>query len=174
MKISHLDQRVFFNDFLPLIAELECGRHYDPDNRQHVEWLKRRISTLYLSGGTAICLYSDEGNPIGLLLLVIDTGLEGVPCFGKKATIALFGLFRDYRSKGLGSSLLEEAEAYTREKGGECIYVDTYAGYSRAIRYYVSQGFTPVAYHPGENGITDTGQVYLYKDLTKAGAQQPT
>ena len=172
MKIRYVDQQTFHGDFLPLIAELECGRHYDAANDQHVEWLQRRIRALYLSGGTAMCSYSDEDKPLGFLLLVFDAGLEDVRCFGKKATIAMFGLFPEYRSKGMGASLLREAEAYTRRNGGECVYVDTYASNSGAIRYYVKQGFTPVAYHPGENGLDDKGQVYLYKELTEPEAQQ--
>lgn len=171
MKIEHLEQQRFYKDFLPLIAELECGRHYDAANDQHVEWLQRRISALYAGGGTAICSYSDEGEPLGFLLLVFDQGLEGVRCFGKKATIAMFGLFAKHRSKGMGASLLREAETYTKRNGGECVYVDTYANNSRAIQYYVKQGFIPVAYHPGENGLDDKGQVYLYKELTEPEAQ---
>ena len=54
--------------------------------------------------------------------------------------------------------------------GGECLYVDTCAGNVGAIRYYVKQGFIPVAYHPGENGLDDKGQVYLYKQLAPAEA----
>ena len=170
MKIEYQEPERFYNDFLSLIAELECGDHYDPANQQHVSWLKRRVSALYASGATAICLYCDEGKPLGFLLLVFDPGLAGVRCFGNKATIALFGLFEEFRSKGLGASLLAEAEAYTTRNGGECLYVDSYAAMSRSIRYYIKQGFIPVAYHPGENGLDDKGQVYLYKELRAPNA----
>lgn len=166
MKIEYLDQHDLYRDFLPLIAELECGLHYDGANDQHVQWLKNRLNIMYASGGKAICLYSEEGEPLGFLLLLFDRGLDGVRCFGKKATIETFGLFAEYRSKGMGKLLLQETEAYVRRNGGECLYVDTYAGNSRAIRYYTKQGFVPVAYHPGENGLDDKGQVYLYKELT--------
>jgi len=165
MVVKHRDQQQFFADFLPLIAELECGQHYDEYNPQHVDWLKRRVATIYASGGTAICLYSDEGSPLGFLLLMHDPGLDGVRCFGKKATIMMFGLFSQYRSQGKGILLLEEAQRLVVQNGGECIYVDTYAANAGAIRYYSKNGFIPVAYHPGENGRGDHGQVYMYKDL---------
>ena len=96
-----------------------------------------------------------------------------MPCFGKKATIAMFGLLPEFRSKGIGVTLLRAAEACVMRNGGECLYVDTYASNSGAIRYYTKEGFIPVAYHPGENGLTDKGQVYLFKELTGTGAQHP-
>jgi ribosomal protein S18 acetylase RimI-like enzyme len=169
--IEYLDRQAFYDEFLPLIAEIECGRHYDPANDQHVAWLKRRIAALHDSGAKAIALYSEKREPMGFLLLLFDRGLDGVRCFGKKASIVMFGLFPAYRSMGHGERLLREAEDYIKKHGGECLYVNTYALNSRAIRYYVKQGFTPVAYHPGENGIDDKGQVYLYKELEDSNAQ---
>ena len=107
VQIRCLEQRQLLEDFLPLIVELECGRHYDGANRQHVEWIPRRLGALYALGGNAICLYSDAGN----------------------------------------------------------------AG---AIRFYVREGFIPVAYHPGENGLDDKGQVYLFKELRPGQARPST
>ncbi|MEY4722923.1 MAG: hypothetical protein RLZZ324_436 [Candidatus Parcubacteria bacterium] len=153
-------------DFLPLIIELECGSHYDSTNTQHEAWLKNRLATLFMSGGTAICRY-DEGNvPVGLVLVQHDKGLAGVACFGKKATIAMIGILPAFRSKGLGKELLLEAERHAKAEGAECVYVDTYANNQGAIRFYVQQGYVPVAYHPYENGADDKGQVYLCKELT--------
>ena len=165
MQIQYLEQEPFLCDFHPLIVELECGRHYDAANLQHVEWITKRIRARYARGGNAICLYSDEGIPLGFLFLLHDRGLENVPCFGKKGTIAMLGLFPEYRSKGMGAYLLREAEEYLMRNGGQCLYVDTCAGNTGAIRYYIREGFIPVGYHPGENGLDDKGQVYLYKEL---------
>ena len=64
MEIRYPDQAELLRDFQPLIAELECGRHYDPDNPQHRAWLDRRVNGLYAIGGTAICLYGDQGKPL--------------------------------------------------------------------------------------------------------------
>ena len=165
MKIVRQDEARLYDDFLPLIAELECGRHYEAGNPQHVAWLRHRVASIHMAGGTAICMYDDDDVPVGFLLLVHDRGLEGVRCFGKVATIAMFGLSAEYRGRGLGPRLLHEAEKQTAENGGECIYVNTYAGNPGAMRFYVKHGFVPVAYHPGENGLDDKGQVYLYKEL---------
>lgn len=164
MNIIYQNQEKFYNHFLDLIIELECGTHYDKTNCQHIKWLKSRINTIYMSGGEAICLY-DDNKPVGFILVVHDKGLVNVSCFGKKANIAMFGLFSEYRSKGIGKELIAEAEKYAKNNGAECIYVDTYARNTGAIRFYTKCGYTPVAYHPGENGKDDKGQVYLYKEL---------
>ena len=174
MEIRHLEKQELLRDFLPLIVELECGKHYDAGNSQHVEWISRRLDALYAMAGRAICLYSERKCSIGFLFFLHDRGLEGVRCFGKKATIAMFGLFPEHRSKGIGSTLLRAAETHLRRNGCECLYVDTYAGNTGAIRYYTKEGFTPVAYHPGENGLDDKGQVYLYKELPGGKAQLST
>jgi ribosomal protein S18 acetylase RimI-like enzyme len=165
MQIIHQEEQQFYHEFVQLAAELECGRHYDPANTQHVAWLRHRIASLYQASAHAICLYTESGEPVGFLLLQHDRGLEGVRCFGKKGTIVMFGLFEGYRSQGLGVQLLRQAEQHLKAEGGECLYVDTYAANAGAIRFYVREGFVPVAYHPGENGRGDLGQVYLHKDL---------
>ena len=43
MEIRYQTEDMFYRDFLPLIAELECGRHYAPANEQHVRWLRQRV-----------------------------------------------------------------------------------------------------------------------------------
>jgi len=139
--------------------------NWNAGNAQHVDWLRHRVATLYLAGAQAICLYTDDGQPRGILMLQHDPGLEGIRCFGKKGTIVMLDLFAEYRSQGSGVTLLQEAERYLISHGGECLYVDTYAANTGAIRFYTRQGFIPVAYHPGENGLADKGQVYLFKEL---------
>ena len=164
MEIKYQDYKTFLEDFYGLIVKLECGRHFDENHSQHVDWLERRIRHL-LEFGKAICLYDADAKPVGFIFIEFDPGLSNVRCFGKKAVIKMFGLLPEYRSKNMGVVLLDECERYLKSEKCECLYVDTYAGNSGAIRYYVNHGFVPVALHPGENGIDDSGQVYLYKAL---------
>ncbi|MBN1649151.1 MAG: GNAT family N-acetyltransferase [Spirochaetales bacterium] len=164
MKIKYQDYERFYKDFYKLIIELECGKHFDRDNPQHEEWLQKRIRYLFVFG-KAICLYNSDETPAGFLFLEFDPGLDDVRCFGKKAVIRMFGLFPEYRSWNIGKQLLDECERYLKDAGCDCLYVDTYARNSGAIRYYVDHGFVPVACHPGENGIDDVGQVYLWKEI---------
>jgi len=164
MTIKYQEYEIFYKDFYELIIELECGSHFDKKENQHEEWLRKRIKYLF-EYGKAICLYSENDQPIGFIFIEYDKGLKNVRCFGKRATIKMFGLFPDQRSNHLGKQLLDECEKYLLSEGCECIYVDTYAKNTGAIRYYTKQGFIPTAYHPGDNGVEDKGQVYLYKYL---------
>lgn len=166
MLYRFLEEKEFYETFLHEIADVQCGDHYDENNPQHVKWLKNYISTLYLQGGKALCLYIDA-NPAGFIFLVHDKGLENVDCFGKKAAIAMFEMREQYRSQGYGTLLCKEAEKYLRECGAECLYTDTPDDPDDrgALTFYVRNGFTPVGYHPCENGKDDMAQIYLFKYL---------
>jgi ribosomal protein S18 acetylase RimI-like enzyme len=167
MQYRFLDNKLFYDTFLKEISDVQCGNHYDETNPQHVEWLKNYVDTLYLRGGEALCLYSDEDEPLGFIYLLHDKGLEKVKCFGNKATIAMFEIKEDYRSKGYGTLLLKEAENHLRNRGAECLYTDTPDDLNDrgALVFYVRNGFTPIACHPGENGKDDWPQVYLFMYL---------
>lgn len=113
-----------------------------------------------------MCLYIDD-EPIGFIFVTHDKGLEDVDCFGKKATICMFEVKEQYRSKGYGSLLCQEAERYFRKQGAECLYTDTPDDPKdrRALTFYIRNGFTPVGFHPCENGKNDIAQIYLFKYL---------
>ena len=164
MEFIFCEEDRFYRDFVNLIAEVECGEHYDCNNKQHVEWLKKRVHSIYLMGGMSLCVY-ENGNPLGFLLYQHDLGLEGVCCFGKVARIMMFALADESRGKGLGKQLLAKVCQKVKEAGADCIYTDTYALNSGAINFYLNNGFIQVGVHEGENGIDDAGQLYLYKVL---------
>jgi len=167
MVFKFLNENDFYNTFFDEICDVQCGKHYDPNNLQHVEWLKNFIKLLYLRGGEALCLYSDDDVALGFIYLLYDKGLENVDCFGAKATIAMFEVKEEYRSKGYGKLLCQEAEKHLRERGAECLYTDTPDDPDErgALSFYIRNGFTPVGFHPCENGKNDIAQIYLFKYL---------
>ena len=103
MIFKFLNKDEFYNTFFDEICDVQCGKNYNLDNPQHVEWLKNFIKVLYLRGGEALCLYSDENEPIGFIYLLHDKGLENVACFGAKATIAMFEVKEDIETKDMES-----------------------------------------------------------------------
>lgn len=165
MKINKCDENKFYNDFLPIIIDLDCADKYDADNRQHVEWIRHKVRVSFMNYGVALCAYTDEGGPIGYIWYQHDTGLEGVSFMGKKASIIQMGLFDKFQRQGIGTKLLEEACRLIKAAGGECLYTDTYTKNDDSMAFYITRKFVPVALYPGENGINDYGQVYLYKVL---------
>ena len=150
-----------------MIIDLWCGDKFIPNNSQHNEWLCKKIHASFIDFGTALCAYTENDEPIGYILYKHDTGMEGVTFSGKIAHIIQFGLFEQYRNKGIGTKILNEACNNIKNNRGECLYTDTYAGEKNndSMIYYIKRGFIPIAYHLGENGVNDFGQVYFYKIL---------
>ena len=164
MVFKFLNENDFYSTFFEEICEVQCGNHYNADNPQHVEWLKGLVKILYLKSGEALCVFSDENEPIGFIYLLHDKGLESVDCFGAKATISMFAVKEKHRSKGYGKLLCQEAEKHLRKRGAECLYTDTPDDPDdrRVLSFYVKNGFTPVGFHPCENGKDDMAQIYLF------------
>jgi len=166
MIFKFLNEHDFYNTFFDEICDVQCGSHYDANNPQHVEWLKHYIKNLYLRGGEALCLFWED-TPIGFIYLLHNKGLENVACMGKKATIAMFEVKEEHRGKGYGKLLCLEAEKHVRARGAECLYTDTPDDPDDrgALTFYIRNGFTPVGFHPCENGRDDMAQIYLFKYL---------
>lgn len=165
MKYNYLGEDDFKSRFYDEIIEVDCGRHFDEKNEKHIDWLNRRIKSVFLLGGKVLACFSNDDEPVGFLFFQHDKGLENTCCFGKKAHIIMFEIKEKYRSMGIGRDLLSRVCEGIKAEGGECLYTDTYVPNKRAIKFYVENDFVPVAVHHGENGIDDFGQIYLYKVL---------
>lgn len=152
---------VFFN----LMAEVECGNHFDYENEKHIEWLKKRISIYFYRGAKFFAYYTDGNIPVGFAALLLDEGPEGVRCFGHKSELLDIALFPEFRKKKYGSQLLTFTEEYSRQKGAYCMYVSTYAKDIKVIEFYKKNGFEPVAVLPDVHGPDDEGMVYMRKIL---------
>jgi ribosomal protein S18 acetylase RimI-like enzyme len=163
MRIVKSDENCFYNDFLPLIIDLDCGKKYNPDNQQHVEWLRNKVRISFIDYGAALCAFTDEGEPIGYIWYKHDTGLEGVRFSGKNASIIQMALFEKYQRQGIGTILLDAACQLIQSAGGECLYTDTYPDNDDSMMFYIKNKFIPVALLPGLNGVKDKGQVFMYK-----------
>jgi ribosomal protein S18 acetylase RimI-like enzyme len=165
MIIIDSTENKFIEDFLPLIMYLWGGDMFSIYSHQHSDWLSRKLHVAFIDFGTALCAYTDNGEPMGYILYKHDTGLEGVDFTGKHAHIIHLGLHSQYRKQGACTKLLNEAIRKIKEQKGECIYAEVYAKDEETIIYYVKRGFIPIAYHLGENGKKDNGQIYLYREI---------
>jgi len=165
MTITQCGEQKFRDDFLPMIIDLWCGDKFISENPQHAAWLDRRIHASFVNFGVALCAYTDAGEPMGYLWYRYDTGMEGVSFSGKDAHIIQLGLYEQFQGQGVGTKLLDRACESIKAAGGECLYTDTYADNDDSMLFYIKRKFIPVAYHPGEDGVNDLGQVYLYKVL---------
>jgi len=148
-----------------MIIDLWYADKYDPQNTQHVEWVKRKIHVTFEDFSVALCAYTNNDKPIGFFWYKHDTGLEGVGFCGKDAHIISCGLFDEFQKQGIGTTLLDEACKRIKANGGECLYTDTYTKNDDSMTFYIKRKFIPVALLPGLNGLNDDGQVFMYRKL---------
>ena len=165
MKIMECNEPQFVADFFPMIVDLWYADKYNPDNEQHVAWIKRKIHVTYEDFSVALCAYTDDNKPIGFFWYKHDTGLVDVEFCGKTAHIISCGLFDEYQRQGIGTILLDEVCKKVKANGGECLYTDTYTANSDSMMFYIKRKFIPVALLPGLNGFNDDGQVLMYRKL---------
>lgn len=97
------------------------------------------ISSFYQQKGGNFWVALADGEVVGTIAL-IDCG-EGVGCIRKMFVRA------DWRGKehGLAQQLLEILETWAREKGIMALYLGTIERLQAAIRFYLRNGFRPVA-----------------------------
>lgn len=154
-----------FSPFFKLMAEVECGNHFDFDNPNHIEWLKKRIATHFYRGTKFWGYYSDTGEPFGFAALLIEDYPEGIICQGQKCELLDIAIFQKYRKKGIGSELLKYSEEYAKKLNIFCMYMSTYAKDYQVISFYGKNGFVPVATLPDVHGPNDEGIVFMRKIL---------
>ena len=163
--IREMPENEFTQEFFADIADLECGRHFDASNPQHVEWVRNRIAIHYRRGGRSYVHFANDASPTGFAVVLIDPGLEGDNCFGHKAELLDVVVREPHRGNGYGRALLDHAESEAYAAGAYCLYVATYAGNDDSMTFYINRGFVPVALHPDVHGPGDDGEVYLRKIL---------
>ena len=169
--IRQMPEVEFAEEFFADFADLECGRHFDPANPQHVAWVRRRIAVHCFRGGRFYVHFLDDDIPTGFAAVLIDPGLAGDNCFGHMAELLDVVVREQYRGNGYGRALLDHVESEARAAGAYCLYVATYAGNDDSMAFYIHRGFVPVALHPDVHGPGDDGEVYLRKILVEGGAE---
>ncbi len=154
-----------FEPFYDLIAEIEFGNYYNPNDPSHVTWIKKRISSHFLRGARFFALYVDDDTPAGISAVLIEKMPEGIPCISKKSELLGIVVFPRYRCKGYASQLMKHAEEHSLSCGVYCMYVSTYAARHKTKAFYRSKGYIPVATLPDVNGPDDVGSIYMRKIL---------
>lgn len=152
-----------FEPFLLLMAEVECGTHFDAQNSEHTDWLRKLIGRRYGSGVRFYGMY--EGDiPLGLAGVLTERSPHSD---WAKCELMDIGIFPKYRGMGHGSKLLGLMEEKAREDRCYCMYMRTYAGSYKVIAFYGKNGYAPVATLPDDNGPGDEGTVFMRKVLGK-------
>jgi ribosomal protein S18 acetylase RimI-like enzyme len=88
-----------------------------------------------LSKGVALCA-EDSGKIVGILLGYANDSAT------KNAYIGTLGVLEEYRSRGIGKSLVNYMKELSRSYGMERICLFTHKSNEPAIRFYINNGFT--------------------------------
>lgn len=155
-EIGEEDMQPFFQ----LMGDLEVGRHFEPDNKQHIQWLWDKIRRNYGRGVRFFAFCEDDGTPRGIISLLVDDFLTF-----RLGYITHLGVFKEFRGSGYGSRLLSFAVEQARQEHCYCVYLDTYSGNPRNVEFYAKNGFIPAAVIPHANGPGDHGQLWFAKVL---------
>lgn len=93
--------------------------------------------------GRAVALVAEyRGNTAGYVNVYFQAG--GAFRDTKHPEIVDFGVLEKYRRRGIGSRLMDTAEALAGERSGAvCIGVGLHSGYGSAQRMYVKRGYVP-------------------------------
>ena len=150
------------DSLLPLLGEIECGRHFSASDPQHLAWLKRRLSAHRAAGIRYFGGQNPAGEILGVVGILLEQKLFGPP----GAEITDIGVIAAQRRRGLGTQLLRHAVNLAIEHGAHAVFVRTYAADIGAIAFYGRSAFYPVAVIPGANGATDEGDIVLRRNLS--------
>lgn len=116
------------------------------DDYLNLEWPHSEQGEEYyrnaLSDSRFHCLIAEaDGKPVGYLI-----GKMGGHSYrkGKVAEIDNMGVTPSFRSKGIGSRLIQEFKRWCKQEGIERIYVNVYSTNTRAISFYERHGLTRI------------------------------
>lgn len=111
-----------------------------------MDWAKsekgKRYFTGLLNNPNALCLIATDNKEfIGYIAAEPkDFGWRK----SKYLEIENMGVIPQYRSRGIGSQLIQKCLEWAKKKGFEKIYVNSYFANSKAIYFYKSNGFSEI------------------------------
>ena len=147
--------------FFELLGEIEAGDYFDPQNPEHVDWLKQKIAVRFFEGTHFYGLFQENGTPVAVAGLLINEGLFGP----NSSELKDIGTFKEFRRQGFASELLQYCEQVSRENNVYSMYMFTYAGSYETIAFYGKNGFAPVACIPDKHGPKAEGEICMRKRL---------
>lgn len=150
--------------FMPLLGEIECGRHFSASDPKHVSWLKHKIASHVACGVRYFGCRSRTEDIFGIVGILIERKLFCAP----SAEIVDIGVVEAHRRCGLGTELLMHAVKLAGENGVHNVFVRTYAADTVTIAFYGHNAFYPVAVIPGTNGFADEGDIVMRKRLSNS------
>ena len=117
---------------------------YDPDLK--MDWAQsiagKEYFTEALNNPNSICLIAEEnGVPVGYIAAAPK---EFGHRLSKYIEVENMGVSPNYRSKGIGSQLIEKVLEEAKKRGFQRAYVSSYSANLKAIKFYEEKGFSQI------------------------------
>ena len=140
--IYYQDEEVLIRDLDEADAQIITDEEIAQGWHQTIDKYLMRLQ--HQSQGKAICLVAEYRGQVAGYINVYPTVIAG-PFVGKGyPEIVDFGVLVKYRCKGIGTKLMDAAEAIARRYSSTvCLSVGVHNGYGSAQRMYVKRGYLP-------------------------------
>jgi GNAT superfamily N-acetyltransferase len=132
-----------WQDLTPLFLEFEAYHQAFQPRELVPEWQERLQQRLRLHDDRLVLLARARGQAIGCLMGVIrrDDGLA----FDTYGYLTYAFVRESSRSMGAGRKLLQEAEAWCRERGASRVELDVFAENDLGVGFWTRSGFTTLS-----------------------------
>ena len=120
---------------------------FDPPGSRPPDWYRDRAvqRTAQVLADENVALFaarSHEQQLVGVVSIYLD--IVSVR-FGRRASIEDLAVHPDWRSRGIGASLLTTAKAWAQEHGADYVFLESGVARTEAHRFYLQQGATHAA-----------------------------
>jgi GNAT superfamily N-acetyltransferase len=125
-------------------SSFEANAQYDP--YIDMNWIHSRDAAGYFRKGITkerhyAIVAEVDGKSVGFLFLSPKRYTYRKV---KMIELDILAILPEYRSRGIGKSLLDAAKRWAKDNGCQAIYVSSYFKNERAINFYTREGFTPI------------------------------
>lgn len=120
--------------------------NYKYDHDLLLDWALGKSGRKYFThfvndSNSFCCIASVAGNPVGYILCILKKFSYRK---NKYLEIDNMGVIPGYRSKGIGTVLLNSARSWAKKNGYQKIYVNSYCKNTRAITFYKRHGLKEI------------------------------
>ena len=120
---------------------------FDPPGSRPSDWERNRAveRTSRVLGHENVALFearSDQDQLVGVASVYLD--ILSIR-FGRRASIEDLAVHPDWRSRGVGASLLTAARAWAAEHGADYVFLESGVARTDAHRFYLREGATQAA-----------------------------
>ncbi|MBC5772848.1 GNAT family N-acetyltransferase [Pontibacter sp. KCTC 32443] len=131
---------------------LELMHHHQSHHKvfrckpNHEKPLKAELLNRIRERNTQVLVFEKQGEWVGMIICILRQGVNGFE-LNRKGYIAETVIKKAYRNQGIGKALFDAALKWLQDKGADHVELQVSVNNPDALRFWESQGFTPVTQH---------------------------